>query len=274
MIDREDRVAEPADSEAHKGHARGGAPAVARAVAVLRLLARSDEPLGVQAVARAAGLVPSTALHILRALAREELVAVDPETRRYSLDAGILTLAGRWLGRNPFAARAQALLSRLARRHGITAIGVQVRDLDHILVVAIAQAEHRLQLHAEIGSRFPALISATGRCIAAFGNYPWTEVETRFRNLRWDRPPSLDSWRDEVAAAGRNGYALDVGHYMAGVTVISAPVFDGLGRMDHAVVAVGTTDHIEDIGRDALIADVRDGARYLSAIGGAGAMAG
>jgi DNA-binding IclR family transcriptional regulator len=246
------------------GRARDGAPAVGRAVAVLRLLARSDEPLGVQAVARAAGLVPSTALHILRALTQEELVAVDPETRRYSLDAGILTLAGQWLGRDPFAARAQAMLQTLARRHRVTAIGVQVRDLDHILVVAIAQAEHRLQLHAEIGSRFPALISATGRCIAAFGDHPWPEIEARFRTLRWDRPPPLDTWRAEVAAAARGGYALDVGHYMAGVTVVSAPVFDRAGRMTHAVVAVGTTDHIEDIGRDALSADAKDIARRLS----------
>jgi DNA-binding IclR family transcriptional regulator len=271
MVGSEDCVADGVDMDGRNGPMRGGAPAVARAVAVLRLLARSDEPLGVQAVARAVGLVPSTALHILRALAGEELVAVDPETRRYSLDAGILTLAGQWLGRNPFATRAQAMLQALARRHGVTAIGVQVRDLDHILVVAIAQAERRLQLHAEIGSRFPALISATGRCIAAFGDHPWAEIETRFRALRWDRPPPLDTWRAEVAATARNGYALDVGHYMAGVTVVSAPVFDRAARMTHAVVAVGTTDHIEDIGRDALIAGAKDAARRLSAAGETGA---
>lgn len=244
---------------------RGGAPAVARAAAILRLLARSDAPLGVQAVARALGMVPSTALHVLRALVREEFVAIDPTTRRYSLDAGILTIAGRWLRRNPFAVEAQPLLDALARRHGVTAIGVQVRDLDHIVVVAIAQAEDRLRLHAEIGSRFPALISATGRCIAAFGGHPAAEVERRFAALRWDRPPPLDTWRAEVALAARAGHALDVGNYMAGVTVVSAPVFDAAGGMSHAVVAVGTTDHIADRGRDALIGEVRAAAARLSA---------
>src|SRR3546814_3853501 len=41
-------------------------PALTRGLAVLRLLGRSEEPLGVNAVARQLGLVPSTCLHILR----------------------------------------------------------------------------------------------------------------------------------------------------------------------------------------------------------------
>src|SRR5262249_50702680 len=46
-------------------------PAVTRAVAILRLLGASEEPLGVNAIARALELVPSTCLHILRVLAGE-----------------------------------------------------------------------------------------------------------------------------------------------------------------------------------------------------------
>ena len=46
-------------------------PAVSRAIAILRLLAKSEAPLGVHAVANALDLVPSTALHILRALVAE-----------------------------------------------------------------------------------------------------------------------------------------------------------------------------------------------------------
>src|SRR5262245_50759090 len=68
-------------------------PAVTRAVAILRHLGRSGEPLGVHAIARAVGIVPSTCLHILRALAAEEFVAVDPETKRYRVGAGLLSIA-------------------------------------------------------------------------------------------------------------------------------------------------------------------------------------
>lgn len=243
---------------------RSSAPAVSRAIAVLRLLAKSDAPLGVQAIAREVGLVPSTALHVLRALVREDLVSFDEQSKRYAMGAGILSIAGRWLSRNPFPQLAQPFLDDWASRHGVTVVGVQVQNLDHFVVVAIAHPQSRMQLHTEVGSRFPALISATGRCIAAFGRFPQAEIEARFPALRWDRPPSFAAWRQEVADAARNGFAVDVGNYMAGITVISAPVFGEPDRMTHALVAVGTTDHIEISGKTALIRDICEGAAQIS----------
>ena len=51
-------------------------PAVSRAIAILRLLGRTRAPMSGKAIAEALGLVPSTALHILRVLVAEELVKV------------------------------------------------------------------------------------------------------------------------------------------------------------------------------------------------------
>src|ERR1700754_4629253 len=91
------------------------APAIARAAAVMRLLGKSDAPLGVQAIARELGLVPSTCLHVLRALVAEEFVSFDPQSKRYALEAGVLTLARHWLKRNPFSDLAQPMLDRIGR---------------------------------------------------------------------------------------------------------------------------------------------------------------
>ena len=68
-------------------------PAVTRAIAILRLLGRSRTPLGLKAIAQSLGLVPSTTLHILRALMAEQLVRVEPLTKQYSLGVGMLPLA-------------------------------------------------------------------------------------------------------------------------------------------------------------------------------------
>ena len=115
------------------------APAIARAAAILRLLGRSPAPLGVNAIARELGLVPSTCLYVLRALVEEELVSFDPMAKRYTLDAGVLTLARGWLRRDQFSDLAQPLLDRLSQAHGVTTMGVQIAGLDHIVVVATAQ---------------------------------------------------------------------------------------------------------------------------------------
>src|ERR1700724_1288063 len=77
-----------ADRELAKSVKSSKAPAISRAAAVLRLLGKSDAPLGVQSIARELGLVPSTCLHVLRALVAEEFVSFDPDTKHYSLEAG------------------------------------------------------------------------------------------------------------------------------------------------------------------------------------------
>jgi DNA-binding IclR family transcriptional regulator len=214
------------------------APAIARAAAIMRLLGRSETPLGLQPIARALGLVPSTCLYVLRALVAEGLVAFDPDTKRYALDAGVLTLARQWLRRDQFADLVQPVLDRLAQTFGVTMLGVQVAGLDRIVAVAVAQGG-TFQVNVQVGSRFPALISATGRCIAAFGGYPEAQLRARFEPLRWDNQPSWEQWQAQVAETREQGFGIDEGNYIAGVTVLAAPVWKGPGRPSHALVAIG-----------------------------------
>ncbi|HEY8611945.1 MAG TPA: IclR family transcriptional regulator [Roseomonas sp.] len=260
-------LAPPAEPLAEHGQPRGAVirqvPAVARAAAILRLLSRSEAPLGVHAIARALGLVPSTGLHILRALAAEELVSFDPVTKRYGLSSGVVALARGMLRHDPFSNFAQPVLNELSSRHGVTAIGVEAAGLDHIVVVAMAHPGHVLGLQADVGSRYPALISASGRCIAAFGGHPWGEIEGRFQRLRWDNPPTLPQWRADVETTRQAGYAVDDGLYIAGVTIIAAPVMPR-GRVSHALVVVGVGEQLRRIGHAALGEEIRERAAELS----------
>jgi DNA-binding IclR family transcriptional regulator len=228
------------------------APAISRAAAVLRLLGRSDVPLGVHAIARELGLVPSTCLHVLRALVAEELVSFDSDTKRYALEAGVLALARHWLRRNRFTDLAQPVLDRIAGAFDVTVLGVHIVGLDHIIVVAVSQSGQNFQLSTQIGSRFPALISATGRCIAAFGDHSEAELEARFKTLRWDEPPTLAEWRGQVAETRIQGFALDTGNYISGVTVVATPVWRARGSLSHALVAIGISAALKRAGLPAL----------------------
>jgi len=239
------------------------APAITRAAAILRLLGRSETPLGVQAIARALGLVPSTCLYVLRALVEEELVAFDPDTKRYSLDAGVLTLARGWLRRDRFADLVQPVLDRLSRDYGVTMLGVQIVGLDHIVTVAAAQAAG-FQLNVQVGSRFPALISATGRCLAAFADYPPAQIEAKFHTLRWDDAPTFADWLGQIEETRRRGFGVDAGNYIAGVTVLAAPVWKGDGRPSHALVAIGLGSSLRNGGVEELGEALVGAARSVS----------
>ncbi len=240
------------------------APAISRAVAILRLLGRSDAPLRLQSIAGELGLVPSTCLYVLRALVDEELVAFDAESKRYSLDAGVLTLARHWLRGDEFTRRAQPVLDTISREQGVTMLGVQIVGLDHIVVVAVAQGGTNFQISAQVGSRFPALISATGRCIAAYGEYTEDDLAERFGELRWDDPPSFDDWLAEVRAARRKGFAVDAGNYLAGMTVVAAPVWKDRGAPTHAVVALALGADLPEARQASIIDALLDASSSLS----------
>ena len=241
------------------------APAISRAAAILRLLGKSDTSLSLQHISSRLELVPSTCLYILRALVEEELVAVDPDTKRYSLEAGVLSLARHWLRRNQFTDLCQAHLDHISRSREVTMLGVHIVSLDHIVVVATSQAGNNFQISAQIGSRFPALISATGRCIAAFGDIDEEEIKSRFDTLRWDVPPSWTEWKSQVDDTRKRGIAIDAGNYIAGVTVLAAPVWNGRGKLSHALVALSIGSALQRKGIAELENDLINAAKLLSA---------
>ena len=220
--------------------------------------------MGVKAIAQALKLVPSTCLHILRALVSEQLVKVDPATKHYSLGTGMLPLARAVLANSDFATVVQPRLDDLSKRYGMTAIGVDVPSLDHMIVVTLSRTQAPVRLHVDVGSRFPALISATGRCIAAYGGYPDAEIEARFKTLRWDEPPSFADWRAQVEATRLQGFAVDPGNYISGVTVVAAPVWKTRDRPSHALVAIGLGSALKRNGLPALQDALKSGARILS----------
>ena len=240
-------------------------PAVSRAIAILRFLGRSPEPLGVKAIAQSLGMVTSTCLHILRVLVAEELVKVDA-TKRYSLGSGMVSLARSVIEGNRFPAVVQPALDRIATEWGVTTIGVEINGLEHMVVLALSRSQAPFRLHVDVGSRFPALISATGRLVAAFSGEPWSAIERRFRSLRWQKAPDLSVWRKEIEAVRRKGYSIDRGNYIRGVSVLAVPVFDARNQMTHALVAAGLTDRLQNSRGVELAGEMRREAERVAAM--------
>ena len=219
--------------------------------------------MGVNAIAQALEMIPSTCLHILRVLAAEGLVVSDPATKRYSPGPGLLVLARGVGGPGSFGALAQPALDGLTAQFGLTAIGVEAVGLESMIVIGMAHAAGAVRLHVDVGSRYPATISATGRCIAAFGNHPKSELTRRFRALRWDNPPTLEQWHAEIETARQAGFAVDDGRYIDGVTVLAAPVMTRRGA-SHGLVILGLREQLRRIGHDTVGAALRNAASVLS----------
>ncbi len=241
-------------------------PAVSRAIAILRFLAKNKDPIGVVPLARAVNLIPSTCLHIVRILADEGLVTFNAQTKHYTLGPGVLTLASAFSLRNPFVQVVRHRLEELSRTHGIAFAAVEESGADHYIVVAIGDVHAGLSVRLSVGTRFPALVSSTGRCLAAFGSHQMTEAELkqRFKKLRWDNPPDYDEWRADIEIVKQRGYAIDDGHYIGGVIIVAVPVFNDTGLMLGCIVSVGLREQILGDRLEKLIDHMQETARDVS----------
>jgi len=224
------------------GSAPRRVPAVTRAIKILRRLGSAREPVGVNQLARELELVPSTCLHILRVLVDEGLVEFDAATKRYAIGVGILPIARNAIQRNDFANLAQPRLTRLSEAFGVTAMATKLIQDRHMVVVALSSAKLPFQLSTELGSRFPALTSATGRCVAAFGQADVQSLRGRFDQLIWDDKPDFQTWKTQIEQTRHDGYGVDRGEYISGVTIIAAPVFDGADAVSGSLVAIGISE--------------------------------
>lgn len=219
-------------------------PAVSRSIAILRLLGDARQGLGVKAIADALALVPSTCLHILRVLVSEDLVRVDPATKRYTLSGGMISLARSVLGGSGFAQLAQPALDRLAATFGVTAMGVEITARQGVVVLALSKSNQPFRLHTDVGSQFDHLASATGRLIAAYSGEGWTELRKKFNAIAWDKTPGFDTWKKDIEQARARGWAVDRDHFISGLTVVAVPIFNAAGQMTNTLVAAGMSSQI------------------------------
>jgi DNA-binding IclR family transcriptional regulator len=201
----------------------------ALAIVVLRLLADRGEPLGVNAIARELDIMPSTCLHILRALEDERLLDVEDAGKRYSIGLSLAELARDALSQHMLLSRSQRELNALAEAFAVTCSMNQLVDADRMLIVGVARGRSIFSVNAEIGDTYPAFASATGRVLAAWSGLSRGALRARFDRVQWDNPPTFKAWLGEVEQARERGYAIDRGNYGRGYTAICRP---GASRRD------------------------------------------
>jgi DNA-binding IclR family transcriptional regulator len=251
--------------DAESETAKSRAPAVARAATVLRLLAGERSGLGVSEIARRVGLVPSTCLHVLRALVEEGFIKFDSEKKTYLTGIGLLTLVRDSVASNEYPKVVQPALDNLAAQHQVTAVAVELDSRERMVVVALARSDSMISLHANVGSRFPSLISATGRCVAAASNLSRDELQERFEKLRWERAPKFDDWYADVERTKAEGIALDRGNFIRGITIMATLIPPGPDRATRGIAAIGFDHHMTEKSLRLLRESLLDAARTTGA---------
>jgi len=218
--------------------AASNVPAVRHAVAVLRRLAASPDPLPAAALARALDVPRSSMYHLLSVLVDEGLVVHLPEKHRYGLGLGVFELGSAYLRHDPLEHLARPLLVRLVAEIGDTA-HLAVLHAAELLYLLKVQPEHPTTLVTDVGVRLPAHLTASGRALLA--HLPNEQVRALFpdKDAFLTRtgagPKNLPELRSMLGAERRQGWAVEDGHVTPELACVAAPAFDHNG---HPVAAV------------------------------------
>jgi IclR family acetate operon transcriptional repressor len=206
---------------------------VGRAVALLEELRDSDQPLGVNELARRIGVNASTASRLLATLESAALVRRDPEStqpnRPYGLGLGLVTLADRVLSRLDLRSLARPVLERMMESSGETATLSIPGEREAITVDCVPSRASIVSI-ARLGRPSVSHATAVGKVMLAFGGGPLPR-ERDLKPLTARTITDRAELASQVRDVRRRGYGTVHGEREPDVNAIAAPVFERGGAL-------------------------------------------
>ncbi|NKY96858.1 IclR family transcriptional regulator [Nocardiopsis alborubida] len=253
----------------------GRIQSIERAAAILRILATGARGLSLAEISRSLELPKGTVLGILRTLQHVGFVEQDPESGRYRLGGGMLSLGTRYLDGNELRTRALNWADSLASRSG-ESVRIGTLHKHQVLVVHHVFRPDASQQTLDVGTLLPLHATAIGKVLMAFDPLAAPEedpavvetggapVLTSFTRHTVTSPAALERQLDQVRD---DGWAWEAEELVDGEVSIAAPIRDRRGTTVGAIGVRGAVERLRgEGGRPDMeqVSYVRDAARAIS----------
>ena len=215
---------------------------IQRAAAILRSFTEAEPELGVIELGKRLDLHKSTVSRILTTLQEEGLVSQNPETGKYRLGVGLVSLAGVALGRLNVRGVTQPHLNGLVEVSQET-VNVVLQDGRDCVNVERVASPRQIRYVGWIGRRMPMHCTAAGKVLLAF-------METAERETLLSGP--LTRYTDKTVTAKsrmeadlshvcQQGYAIVHEEFEDEFSAIAAPVFNHTRKVAGVISISGPT---------------------------------
>ncbi len=251
---------------------RAGVQSVGRAIALLRSFSRETLELGVNELARAHRLHPSSVSRLLATLAEAGFVRLNPATGRYRLGFAALEIAGLVLLQLDFRAVAQPVMREIAKRGEETA-NLAVLDGNEAVIVEQAPSPRPFSMVSWVGRRIPLHATAHGKVLLTFNPSARSEAviaaladaQGRLPAVTQTTLTSVTALRQALALTAERGYAVAFGELTPDGAAVAAPVFDHTGAVAASLSLSGPLFRYDAAHVAELAALVVAGTRRISA---------
>ncbi len=244
----------------------GPIQAIERAAAILQLLARGSNGLGLGDIAASLDLPKGTAHGILRTLRTVGFVEQDRGSGNYRLGAALLHLGTSYLDANELRSRAINWADALAARSG-EAVRIGMHLDGNVLVVHHVFRPDDTPQTLDVGELLPLHATAMGKVLLAYDATVAGPLQQQrlpsFTRRTIVKPAELARALGEVRL---QGWASAAEEYLPGEASIAAPI-RAHGLVLGAIGISGAVDRVLDPAarpKPSLVAQVRDAARAIS----------
>jgi DNA-binding IclR family transcriptional regulator len=215
-------------------------PAVARALAVMDLLARERRPLNMAGVAAALEL-PKSSVHGLCSTLLSFGYLKRTDSGMLQIGPGVMSLAEAFVTSTSVATEFDALWRDAGEAPEETLV-LSVLSGAEVVYVGVRHGTRPLGLAFSVGMRLPAHLAATGKAMLAWlptdavrsllpaGPLPRMAGETGPATPSGRARRSVSALLRELAEVRERGFSIDDEGVRAGVYALAAPVFDATGQ--------------------------------------------
>jgi IclR family KDG regulon transcriptional repressor len=215
---------------------------IERAVAILRSFSEAEPELRVTELARRLELHKSTVSRILTTLQAAQLVSQNPETSKYRLGVGLVSLAGIALGRLDVRGVAQPHLNALVELSQETINVTIIEERECVNIERVASPKP-IRYVGWIGRRTPLHCTAAGKVLLAFRRREERQRLIQSPLVCYTENTIVDPAALEASLAQiqKQGYAIVHEEFEPEFSAIAAPIYDHLGHAAAAVSISGPT---------------------------------
>lgn len=199
--------------------------ALARGLAILECLSRSQQPLGNGEIARIVGLPPSSISRLTYTLTELGYIRRTSSERKYELTPKNLALGYPVLAGMSLLERARPVMQSLSEKTGET-VALAVRDDLYISFVEVVQGTNLLAVRLVAGGRLRMGVSAAGVAIvAALSEHKRWSLLNRIGTDMEERGENFSAFQRALAECAKTGCAVTRNLWRDGVSGLSVPLF-------------------------------------------------
>lgn len=212
--------------------AKGGVPAVQKAIAIVSLINARGPELSLATIAEETGITRSHCHSILKTLVDYRWLGFDVERKTYRLDTGILRDLSTMVCQVTPMSLIRPVIDNLPVRTGVSCIVSTPQADGSFVVTAKASNPAEVEISYPIGHRFPADTPAQMKArLLAFADERLAHEVELIRRTTGATPEWAAQTAEAMVATRKLGYARSIGEFTEGLSAFALPILDDRGEV-------------------------------------------